>query len=130
MKKNLLNWMTILMVAIVSVSFVSCSGDDENRNENGVSIVGTWRCEFSAQGYSTLTFNSDGTGRYMEFDHGKWEDDKNFKYVYSNDKLYYTYFSESKEREYTEVYEVVSLTATKLLIKDFGDLGVSTYIRQ
>ena len=29
MKKNLLNWMTILMVAIVSIGFVSC-GDDEN----------------------------------------------------------------------------------------------------
>lgn len=32
MKKNLLKWMTILMVAIVSVGFVSCGGDDDDEN--------------------------------------------------------------------------------------------------
>ena len=34
MKKNLLCWMTILMVAIVSVNFVSCGDDDEKTSVN------------------------------------------------------------------------------------------------
>lgn len=34
MKKNLLNWMTILMVAIVSVAFVSCGDDDDDSGNN------------------------------------------------------------------------------------------------
>ena len=34
MKKNLLNWMTILMVVIVSVGFVSCGDDDDDDNNS------------------------------------------------------------------------------------------------
>ena len=43
MKKNLINWMIILMVAIISLC-VSCSKDDDSpKDETVVSIVGTWR---------------------------------------------------------------------------------------
>lgn len=35
MKKNLLNWMTILMVAIASVGFSSCGGDDDGDKSGG-----------------------------------------------------------------------------------------------
>ena len=34
MKKGLLYWLTFLMVAIVSVGFVSCGNDDDDNNTN------------------------------------------------------------------------------------------------
>ena len=39
MKKDLINWMTILMVSFVSMSFVSCGGDDDIGNDNLIQIL-------------------------------------------------------------------------------------------
>lgn len=43
MKKNLFNLIAILMIAVMSVSFVSC-GSDDDKEESGISesILGTW----------------------------------------------------------------------------------------
>ena len=127
MKKNILNWMTIFMVAFVSVGFASCGGDD-NKEDDILSIVGTWRYDFSS-GYVLLTFNRDGTYTHREFDHGQWEDDKNGKYVFVNNNLSFTYYSKSRGKDVSETYEVISLTTTQLLIKDFLDSGVTTFTR-
>lgn len=70
MKKNLLNWMTILMAAIVSVGFVSCGDDDDDNNskqvkeETTTSIIGTWRNSWGdgPRGYTAYSFFDDGTG--------------------------------------------------------------------
>lgn len=73
MKKNLLNWMTILMVAIVSVGFVSCSNDDDDNNESRTvtnykeAINGTWRVTYDSWGETEtdiITFN--GANMYFE----------------------------------------------------------------
>ena len=64
MKKNLINLMIILMVAIISLC-VSCSKDDDSpKDETVVSIVGTWRYDWgsSAVSFTAYTFNSDGSG--------------------------------------------------------------------
>ena len=64
MKKNSINWMIILMVAIMSVGFMSCSKDDDSsKDETVVSIVGTWRYDWgsSAVSFTAYTFNSDGS---------------------------------------------------------------------
>ena len=127
MKKNILNWMTIFMVAFVSVGFASCGGDD-NKEDDILSIVGTWRYDFSS-GYVLLTFNRDGTYTHREFDHGQWEDDKNGKYVFVNNNLSFTYYSKARGKDVSETYEVISLTTTQLLIKDFLDSGVTTFTR-
>lgn len=50
--------------------------------------------------------------------------------MYANNKLTLTYYSKSREKEMSETYEVVSLTTTQLLIKDFLDSGVTTDMRQ
>lgn len=59
MKKYLLNWMTILMISITSVSFVSCSGDDDdkggNKDTDASSIVGTWVLIYDKNTKWTLT---------------------------------------------------------------------------
>ena len=99
MKKNLLKWMAILMIAIVSDSFVSCGDDDDdkggNNGTNPTSIVGTWvkiyeketkwtltngnwvktsEDEDNENGQSALFFGADGTyyKMYLSND-GSWE---------------------------------------------------------
>ena len=65
MKKNLFQLMTILTVAILSVSFVSCSDDDENTDSVPIpsNLIGTWYKTSGATKHSmSFTFNEDGTG--------------------------------------------------------------------
>lgn len=131
MKKNLLNWMTIMMVAIVSVGFVSCDDDDEDEKGGTVSIVGTWSLNFGISDYGTndcclLTFYQNGTVKYQEYDNGEWEKEDTYNYTYSNGILCFIY-SNGEERE---TIEVISLTETKLVLKDWPDGGVNTFIRQ
>ena len=52
--------MAILMVAIMSVGFMSCSKDDDVKKDSVGSLVGTWRYNFSS-GYDLLTFDQNGT---------------------------------------------------------------------
>lgn len=125
MKRKCISWMTILMVAIMSVGFMSCGGgDDDVKKESEVSLVGTWRYDFST-GYVLFTFSQDGTVRIREYDHGEWERDKVYYYTYSNGILHITY-EDGRERE---TIEVISLSDTKLVLEDY-DGGVNTFIKQ
>ena len=135
MKRNLLSWMTILMVAIVSVGFVSC-GDDDNKSDDErntptgqlgtVSLVGTWQLHFGPNDYCILTFYQNGTVKYQEYDDGEWEEEETLNYTYKNAILRLTY-SDGSERE---TIEVISLSETKLVLKDWPDEGVNTFLRQ
>ena len=116
--------MTILMVAIMSVGFMSCSKDDDVKKTGEVSLVGTWRYDFST-GYVLFTFSQDGTVRCQEYDHGEWEEDKIYHYTFSNGILRITY-EDGRERE---TIEVISLSDTKLVLEDY-DGGVNTFIKQ
>ena len=55
--------MAIIVVATLSVGFVSCGDDDDE-----VSIVGTWRYDDS-EGYDLFVFKSDGSGIYEEYEY-------------------------------------------------------------
>ncbi len=51
-KKNLLRLLTVMMVAMLNVGFVSCGGDDVDETINVNSyIIGTWH-SFKATGYA------------------------------------------------------------------------------
>ena len=126
MKKYLLNWMTILMVAIVSVGFVSCGDDDDDEKGGTVSLVGTWSLNFGTNDYCLLTFYQNGTVKYQEYDDGEWEEEDTYNYTYSNGILRLTY-SNGRERE---TIEVISLSETKLVLKDWPDVGVNTFVKQ
>lgn len=62
-KKNLLHLMAIMMVAMLSLGFASCSSDDDD-DDNGNPLIGTWVENHTSDdySYSTFTFKSDGTG--------------------------------------------------------------------
>lgn len=126
MKKDLLNWMTILMVAIVSVGFLSCGDDDDDEKGGTVSLVGTWSLNFGPNDYCLLTFNQNGTVKYQEYDDGEWEEEDTYNYTYIDGILRLTY-SNGSERE---TIEVISLSETKLVLKDWPDGGVNTFVRQ
>lgn len=125
MKKNLLNWMTILMVAIVSVGFVSC-GDDDDEDEkkiDEVTIIGTWRLDYSS-GYELLTFNSNGKGTLSEYYYeGKKEildEIEAFDYIFNESTMTLRILAGDE----VEIWKVESLTSTQMIID--GDV----YLKQ
>ena len=57
MKKNLLSWMTVMLMAFVCVGFAAC-GDDEEDNNNNSGLIGSWFQEDEEGDYTILTFSS------------------------------------------------------------------------
>lgn len=61
-KKYLMHLLAVMMVAIVSVGFASCSSDDDDEKDNGysTSILGSWQTD--DENFTTeMTFNANGT---------------------------------------------------------------------
>lgn len=57
------HFLTIMMVALISIGLASCSDDDEDElGSVSNEIVGTWKGSYSNRYFLSLTFNSDGTG--------------------------------------------------------------------
>ena len=69
MKKYLLDWMTILVVSIISISLVSCGDDEEEKAPKKSAIVGYWEDSHSGGTYDSYSFYDDGMGMYC-----KWEE--------------------------------------------------------
>ena len=120
MKIKLFSLLTIMMVAIASVSLSSCSKDDES-NPSTITIVGTWKYSWDS-GYNLLTFYADGTCRDQEYDHGKWERDRSGNYEYNAEEGYVILFSRK--------YDVIRLTTDELVLLNWLDSGNITLKRQ
>ncbi len=116
MKKDLLKWMTILMVAIVSISFVSCSNDDDNNKqddeETTTSIIGTWRDSWDDGpcGYTAYSFFDDGTGLY--FDKGNGAECFTYTYNVPSNNVSIEY------NEYDKEQMTVSKVTSNTLVMD------------
>jgi len=118
MKKNLLNWITILMVAIVSVCFVSCGDNDDDDDGGGNSLVGSWTCSnhyidrvsFN-NGTDTYTFKSNGT---YEWKCRGWDNDSG-KYYYNNALNTLTI---TNQKGTTWVYIISTLTKSYFVLLD------------
>lgn len=125
MKKNLLNLMAILMVAIVSVGFVSCSDDDDDKKDKiapekqEITLLGIW---YGIEGANVVSYqyNADGTGI---FSYG----DVMVKFSYSYDsnakRLTQTVMGESY------VYEITTLTAEEMVGKNIVSGGIRKFTR-
>ena len=121
MKKQLKLWSLMMLLAMVAgTALTACGGS--------VSILGTWRMDkTTSKGSLTimLTFNSNGTVRYQEFDNGEWDGDETWGYTYANNFL--TLIS---DKGATNRAEVSVLNATTLTLKDWPDMGFNTFTRQ
>lgn len=121
--KYLINGITILMVIIMNVGIVSCG---DNGSDDEVSIVGTWKCDWS-DGYSIITFNANGTGNYTDKEGVKITSEM-FKYVFDTKTMtLILMFWDDEEKDYTEYDEpahISSLTSKTMIIDGY------TYVRQ
>ena len=124
MKKYLFGLLAIMMVAMVSVSFTSCSKDDSDSD----TLVGTWKYSFGSNSYVILTFYEDGTGLYKEFDHGEWEE-MGESFIYTREGNTLT-FHNTMNYNKTETGTIVSLTKDKLVLRNWPDHGDCTFYRQ
>lgn len=118
MKKNLLKWTTILMVAIVSVGFSSCGGDndsdDYNPEANKSGIIGTW-----VDGSTTVTFGSDGSYNLTDTSIPSITQYRHGTYTYDSKLGIVTVDVEAVEGQngaYQQIYIVQTLTATTLVL--------------
>ncbi len=103
---------------------INDAGDDEIKDK----LIGTWSLSFGEDGLSKclLTFKQDGTVRYQEYDHGEWEEDATYNYTYIDGVVYLSYLDGRKR----ETFEVISVSKTELVLKDWPDLGVNTFVKQ
>lgn len=125
MKKFLLNLMTILMVAIISIGFASCNKDDEEdkkpNNEELTAIVGTW-VETGDSGiklYLVLLANGHGSWE-VEQNKGRIENDGEFTYTYKDHVITISYVDSNT----IEKLHVIGLTDDTLTIKWDGEKRV------
>ena len=111
--KKIFSLMTILMVAIVSVGFVSCGDDDDE-----VSIVGTWRTGDSYENV-IIAFYANGTGNVIKKKNQKTYNN-NFKYVFDVKTMTVIFmFWDDEEGDYTDFDEpghISSLTSTTMVL--------------
>lgn len=66
--------LTIMLVALLSISIISCSKDDDGFDSTiAQEIIGTWYAiDSSNNRYCTITFYSDGSGDFFSEYHGKY----------------------------------------------------------
>lgn len=118
MKKNLLDLVTILMLALVSFGFTSCSSnDDDNNNKDELlssSIIGTWR-ESWGEGpskYTAYSFFDDGTGLHFDKGNGAQHFTYSFNFQTKNVSIEYS--------EYDKEQMIVSKITSNSLVMN-GD---------
>jgi hypothetical protein len=151
MKRSFIRIMTMLMVAFVSVSLVSCGDKDDDDNkqnpnpnpdqgqsvepQSATSVLTGGRWVYTdydngkVEGYDYYTFNANGTGYSEEWNYYgeelRRDDADNFVYTYQNNRLTIT-----EEDGDVEQYVVLSLTATQTQWREIHDSDTKTLIRE
>lgn len=84
-------------------------------------IIGKWVAYFGETKKDCIiwTFNENGVLRYQEYDHGKWQNDEEMKYVINDNKLITTRKNKSDGTEFEETSIIKSLTKSELVIDEF-----------
>lgn len=128
-KKYLLNLLTFMMVTIVSIGFVSCGDDDDdgNQKDSTVSIVGTWRHDFSS-GYILLILKSNGKGLLEEYDSSSRGIEYSEEITYYYDKEKGRYMIIEKDGDATYTYPIQYYNETTLVLVN-PDGKSETYTR-
>lgn len=134
MKQLYFNLLAVMLFAITSAGFSSCSSDDDDdkinveyvdKSDSGnvgttKTLVGTWRHNMSDGGYYVYVFNADGTGYYQEYDEGRLHTPDMYSWTYNpNTKVVMMIFGD--EDDYAEKWIVKTLdTKTLIIINDDG----------
>ena len=101
-KKSIWQLLIIVMVAMVSMAFVSCGNDDDDLTMSN-SIVGTWEwVDDEGDYYARIIFQKDGTGTWTEYECDELEIWK-FSYQYDSDTQFVVIVYEDGEKEAVSV---------------------------
>ena len=116
------------MVAIVSVGFVSCGDDEDDKNADDsdlYSIVGTWMETRDSGTKLYLVLLANGHGSWVvEQSKGHIENDGDFTYTYKDNVITISY----TDHNTVEKLYVIGLTADRLTIK-YDDGGKHVFYR-
>lgn len=132
MKRIIAYGLSILLLTVFCVGITACGGNDDGdpgaQSVGSVSaLVGQWKYTFST-GYQIYQFNNDGTGYSQEYDtqDGGWHSKHNFTYWYdsNNNKL-----SIQESGKTVEVYDVLGLSSTTLVINKPGSKGYKSFTK-
>ena len=132
-RKRFFGLLAVLMLALVSVGFVSCGDDDDNVTvqDSGSPLQGEWKRVYDDESYEILTFNSNGRGFYeyhqKKVDHWVLDKYSEFTYFFDSNKMELKFiFPEEGGGTETKVCRVDKLTATELVLD--GDRYVHLFI--
>lgn len=124
---------TVLLLAMICISLSSCNKDEDNDDNDGSALVGTWAwlSETNSEEY-WVVFKENGTGYTWDSYNGKTSPKAYFSYSFNekSSMLLITYdeVDTEYEDENSETVEVLTLTDKKLVL-DFED-GSLTFYRQ
>lgn len=124
---------TALLLAMICISLSSCNKDEDNDDNDGSALVGTWvwLSETNSEEY-WVVFKENGTGYTWDSYNGKTSPKAYFSYSFNekSSMLLITYdeVDTEYEDENSETVEVLTLTDKKLVL-DFED-GSLTFYRQ
>lgn len=108
MKKNLLNWMPIIMAFLLGLSFISCHHDDPDDQEQTETetptLIGIWICDFESDIDFIICFKEDGTG-YDYFTGNTEEEREEFSYKVRDDKITFYYWDSYEGKYYNRTVE-------------------------
>ena len=122
MKKYLLSFATIILVAIASVGLSSCSKDEPGKNEpTEPTIVGTWEFIYDDGDYVWLTFSGTENSGTVTLDEGGPYIETS-SYSYSNGYLFMPRFENKR-------LKVTRLTSDQLTIQGWPYMGNCTFTR-
>ncbi|MBO5585779.1 MAG: hypothetical protein J5924_05325 [Bacteroidaceae bacterium] len=135
MKKYFLSMLSILMVAMLCVSFASCSKDDDNAGSLAYDannpIIGSWyhsEIDGSQENETLLLLYSNGKFKLLErvpYWHGGYEDVVvEGRYEYEDGTLYLT-ITKSNDSDFVVgnmlEMDVMSLNRNRLVVESYND---------
>lgn len=104
----------IAFIALTSLCTVSCGSDDDSKEKNDVSIVGTW-----VDGSTTIVFGSDGSYNLTDISVPSITQYRKGKYSYNASQNLLTINVQAvtgQNGAYQQTYIVQTLTSTTLVL--------------
>ena len=125
MKKNLLNWMTILIAALLCVGFSSCCHHDDDQEEiekETPTLIGVWVCDFEPGVEFIICFKDDHTGYYYFTGLDDKDERDDFSYKVREDKITLYYYDSDEDYYWNETIEYdLSSNGKSLTLYGFDD---------
>jgi hypothetical protein len=125
--------MSMLLMAMMAVSFTACGSDDDDDDSGSISsveqkLIGTWECTYSESGYSIIdriVLNSDHTGTLSEYAGEKNVIDFEIYFRWSLDGKTFNIYPQTKvDDDFISTWTIVSQESSKMVVNN----GYANYV--